>query len=79
LPSKFSKCKIFNGKYAILYYTIISYFFSTFWNDTKYLGITLFTVSHRKYLRKHHGYLLTIEGREGKWSWKKIDYEEDEK
>lgn len=36
------------------------------------LGITLFTVSHRKYLRKHHSYLLTIEGREGKWSWKKI-------
>jgi len=36
------------------------------------LGITLFTVSHRKYLRKHHNYLLTIEGREGKWSWKGI-------
>ena len=36
------------------------------------LGITLFTVSHRKYLRKHHNYMLTIEGREGKWSWKSI-------
>jgi len=36
------------------------------------LGITLFTVSHRKYLRKHHNYLLTIEGRDGKWSWKDI-------
>jgi len=37
------------------------------------LGITLFTVSHRKYLRKHHDYELYITGRQGKWTLKKIN------
>jgi len=37
------------------------------------LGITLFTVSHRKYLRRHHDYELRFEGRGGKWTWKRID------
>ena len=36
------------------------------------MGITLFTVSHRKYLRKHHDFELSFAGRGGKWSWKKI-------
>uniref|UniRef100_A0A6B2L035 ABC transporter domain-containing protein n=1 Tax=Arcella intermedia TaxID=1963864 RepID=A0A6B2L035_9EUKA len=31
------------------------------------LGITLFTVSHRNYLSKHHDYILTFLGKEGKW------------
>lgn len=38
------------------------------------LGITLFTVSHRKYLRKHHDFILTIEGRDAKWHWSKIHH-----
>mmetsp|Transcript_14929 Transcript_14929/g.20864 ORF Transcript_14929/g.20864 Transcript_14929/m.20864 type:complete len:700 (-) Transcript_14929:69-2168(-) len=37
------------------------------------LGITLFTVSHRKYLRRHHDFELRFEGRAGKWTWKSID------
>jgi ABC-type uncharacterized transport system fused permease/ATPase subunit len=30
------------------------------------LGITLFTVSHRQYLKKHHDMILTITGKDGK-------------
>ena len=37
------------------------------------MGITLFTVSHRKYLRKHHDYELNFVGRGGKWTLKKIE------
>jgi len=36
------------------------------------LGITLFTVSHKPYLRKYHDYELNLDGRGG-WSWTKID------
>eukprot|EP01125_Pyxidicula_operculata_P006519 TRINITY_DN2250_c0_g1_i1.p1 TRINITY_DN2250_c0_g1~~TRINITY_DN2250_c0_g1_i1.p1 ORF type:complete len:705 (-),score=132.60 TRINITY_DN2250_c0_g1_i1:110-2224(-) len=42
------------------------------YRTASHLGITLFTVSHRKYLRKHHDFILTIEGRDGKWAWKQI-------
>lgn len=33
------------------------------------LGITLFTVSHRPYLRKYHNFILHFEGRRGEWAW----------
>lgn len=36
------------------------------------LGITLFTVSHRDSLKKHHQMVLFIEGDEGKWNLKDI-------
>jgi len=39
------------------------------------LGITLFTVSHRQYLKKHHDYVLTITGKEGLWTKEKINKE----
>jgi len=39
------------------------------------MGITLFTVSHRKCLRKHHDFELSFAGRGGKWSCKKINKE----
>jgi ATP-binding cassette subfamily D (ALD) protein 3 len=38
------------------------------------LGITLFTVSHKPYLRQYHDYELNLDGRGG-WSWTKIDKE----
>jgi len=44
----------------------------------KKLGITLFTVSHRKYLRKHHDFILTIEGKDAKWNWTKINHDDEE-
>jgi ABC-type uncharacterized transport system fused permease/ATPase subunit len=38
------------------------------------LGITLFTVSHRKSLRRHHDYVIAFEGGiSGEWSYSKID------
>jgi len=37
------------------------------------LGITLFTVSHRKTLRRHHDYELRFEGRNGQWRFKALD------
>eukprot|EP01100_Stratorugosa_tubuloviscum_P000005 TRINITY_DN0_c1_g1_i3.p1 TRINITY_DN0_c1_g1~~TRINITY_DN0_c1_g1_i3.p1 ORF type:complete len:725 (-),score=331.19 TRINITY_DN0_c1_g1_i3:237-2411(-) len=40
------------------------------------LGVTLFTVSHRYYLRKYHNYLLKFEGREGKWEWSEVPIQE---
>jgi len=46
------------------------------YQSTRMLGITLFTVSHRRYLRKHHDFVLTIEGRDGKWTFKKVDQED---
>eukprot|EP01012_Entosiphon_sulcatum_P020984 TRINITY_DN2580_c0_g1_i1.p1 TRINITY_DN2580_c0_g1~~TRINITY_DN2580_c0_g1_i1.p1 ORF type:complete len:727 (-),score=112.11 TRINITY_DN2580_c0_g1_i1:15-2195(-) len=41
----------------------------------KELGITIFTVSHRPALRKHHQFILAFDGR-GSWSWTKIDHSE---
>lgn len=42
------------------------------------MGITLFTVSHRKYLRKHHEYELVIIGMKGHYQWKKLIHGTDE-
>lgn len=39
----------------------------------KELGITIFTVSHRPALRKHHHKELAFDGR-GSWSWSDIDH-----
>jgi len=36
------------------------------------LGITLFTVSHRESLKRHHKFVLFLEGDEGKWSFTDI-------
>jgi len=47
------------------------------YQSARTVGITLFTVSHRKYLRKHHNFELSIEGREGKWAFKKIGDDEN--
>uniref|UniRef100_A0A6B2KZP0 ABC transporter domain-containing protein n=1 Tax=Arcella intermedia TaxID=1963864 RepID=A0A6B2KZP0_9EUKA len=41
------------------------------YNTCKKLGITLFTVSHRPTLRKHHQFELNFNG-EGGWSWLQI-------
>jgi len=41
------------------------------YNTCKKLGITLFTVSHRPALRKHHQFELNFNG-EGGWTWSKI-------
>lgn len=38
----------------------------------KQLGITIFTVSHRQALKRHHEYILRFEGVGGKWQWIKI-------
>ncbi|CAB0018230.1 unnamed protein product [Nesidiocoris tenuis] len=43
----------------------------------KEVGITLFTVSHRKSLWKHHEYVLHMDGR-GSFDFKKIDSETEE-
>jgi ABC-type uncharacterized transport system fused permease/ATPase subunit len=37
------------------------------------LGITLFTVSHRPYLRRYHNFILHFEGRNGAWSWTPVE------
>eukprot|EP01103_Thecamoeba_quadrilineata_P011048 TRINITY_DN2555_c0_g1_i1.p1 TRINITY_DN2555_c0_g1~~TRINITY_DN2555_c0_g1_i1.p1 ORF type:complete len:687 (-),score=137.29 TRINITY_DN2555_c0_g1_i1:23-2083(-) len=37
------------------------------------LGITLFTVSHRPYLRRYHNFILHFEGRNGEWSWTPVE------
>eukprot|EP01092_Planopodium_desertum_P006979 TRINITY_DN28727_c0_g2_i1.p2 TRINITY_DN28727_c0_g2~~TRINITY_DN28727_c0_g2_i1.p2 ORF type:complete len:260 (-),score=24.86 TRINITY_DN28727_c0_g2_i1:10-789(-) len=39
------------------------------YESCKALGITLLTVSHREYLKKHHEAVLRIEGRKGEWVW----------
>lgn len=41
------------------------------------VGITLFTVSHRKSLWKHHEYVLQFDGR-GEYDFKRIDTAADE-
>jgi len=43
------------------------------------LGIRLFTVSHRRYLRRYHDFLLRFEGRDGKWEWSAIPEAEKKK
>mmetsp|Transcript_7660 Transcript_7660/g.28701 ORF Transcript_7660/g.28701 Transcript_7660/m.28701 type:complete len:715 (-) Transcript_7660:99-2243(-) len=40
----------------------------------KKLNITVFSVSHRPALVKHHDFQLHFEGREGKWEFSKIDH-----
>ena len=46
----------------------------TLYETCKTLGITLFTVSHRKSLRRHHDYVLAFEGgMAGRWKWDVID------
>jgi len=42
----------------------------------KQLGITLFTVSHRRVLQRHHDYQLRFDG-SGGYEWTKINHEED--
>jgi len=42
------------------------------YQSARMLGITLFTVSHRQYLKKHHEFILTIEGKDGKWNFSEI-------
>ena len=50
---------------------------SNLYRTAECIGTTLFTVSHRASLRRHHVYELAIEGgMEGKWSWNKIDQED---
>jgi len=36
------------------------------------LGITLFTVSHRRYLRRYHKFVLRFEGRNGIWEYSEV-------
>jgi ABC-type uncharacterized transport system fused permease/ATPase subunit len=36
------------------------------------IGITLFTVSHRDYLKRHHAKCLTFVGEKGAWLWQDI-------
>lgn len=36
------------------------------------MGITLFTVSHRKTLMQYHDYELHFTGHGSKWTWEKI-------
>lgn len=40
----------------------------------KLLGITIFSVSHRPALVKHHEFQLHFEGRDGKWEFTEIDH-----
>ncbi len=40
------------------------------------IGITLFTVSHREYLKRHHSKVLTFVGEKGAWLWNDISDEE---
>jgi len=42
------------------------------YQSARALGITLFTVSHRQYLKKHHDFLLTFEGKDGIWNFSNI-------
>ena len=44
----------------------------TIYQTCKKLGICLFTVSHRKYLRKHHDYELTFTGLKGTYTLKDL-------
>jgi ATP-binding cassette subfamily D (ALD) protein 3 len=44
---------------------------STLYSTAKMLGITLFTVSHRTSLYKHHDYMIRFDG-EGGWSFEKF-------
>ncbi|GAA5972975.1 hypothetical protein JCM11641_000348 [Rhodosporidiobolus odoratus] len=46
------------------------------YQHAKDLGITLITISHRPSLFKHHMFLLTLSGSEGKWELKQIGEQE---
>ncbi|GAA5853085.1 hypothetical protein JCM8547_000196 [Rhodosporidiobolus lusitaniae] len=46
------------------------------YQHAKDLGVTLITISHRPSLFKHHMYLLTLTGVEGKWELKQIGEQE---
>jgi len=43
------------------------------------IGITLFTVSHREYLKRHHAKVLTFVGEKGAWLWTDISNEEKDR
>lgn len=43
------------------------------------IGITLFTVSHREYLKRHHSRVLTFVGEAGAWQMQEITEEDKEK
>jgi hypothetical protein len=43
------------------------------------IGITLFTVSHREYLKRHHAKVLTFVGEKGAWLWTDISSEEKDR
>ena len=43
------------------------------------VGITLFTVSHREYLKRHHAYVLEFVGEKGAWKWDKITSDDKER
>lgn len=43
------------------------------------IGITLFTVSHREYLKRHHAKVLTFVGERGAWLWQDISNEEKDR
>jgi ATP-binding cassette subfamily D (ALD) protein 3 len=47
--------------------------FDVRYEHAKKLGITLFTVSHRESLFKHHEYLLRFDGEGGYWYGKMED------
>ncbi|CAD8089388.1 unnamed protein product [Paramecium primaurelia] len=46
---------------------------ATLYQTAKMLGITLFTVSHRPSLFKHHDYMIQFDGEQG-WNFKKIEH-----
>lgn len=48
---------------------------ATLYQTAKMLGITLFTVSHRPSLFKHHDYMIQFDGEQG-WTFKKIEHTE---
>jgi ATP-binding cassette subfamily D (ALD) protein 3 len=43
------------------------------------IGITLFTVSHRDYLKRHHAKCLTFVGEKGAWLWQDISQQDKER
>eukprot|EP01012_Entosiphon_sulcatum_P066473 TRINITY_DN95737_c0_g1_i1.p1 TRINITY_DN95737_c0_g1~~TRINITY_DN95737_c0_g1_i1.p1 ORF type:complete len:698 (+),score=116.21 TRINITY_DN95737_c0_g1_i1:47-2140(+) len=49
---------------------------STIYQTAKDLGITIFTVSHRASLQRHHDFVLALDGR-GHWTWSEVSRAED--
>ncbi len=43
------------------------------------IGITLFTVSHRDYLKRHHAKCLTFVGEKGAWLWQDISQDDKDR